>query len=438
MLFNKSIISVKNLSKSYRIYKYPFARILYFFLKNIKFLTKSFESKLFKDISVLDDITFTVNKGHTVGVIGFNGSGKSTLLQIISGITMPTSGTIEVNEKIVALLELGAGFNPEFTGKENIFIYASILGLTKKEIEERLDKIISFSELGSFIDQPIKRYSSGMYARLAFSVAMYVDGQIMIIDETLSVGDFRFQQKCIREIKKLKKNGKTIFFVSHDSTLVKSICDYAMLINRGKLISYGNTNEVINEYFALSNFKNDRNLDNDLSDSQNAIKNKHNFIDFLSLNYSADIGVSVFKGMIDYGLDNNAHIIFPGSKIKINLLISLKSDLEKAFFGFMLKDEKGIDVCGYNSLGNDKSYDLKKNVTYSYTLVFNLPPLTAKKYSIDFAVSSGTWEIHNHKIWVYDGLVFKVESNERLFNSHTYIALGKNQIISEVLKGFDE
>ncbi len=197
---------------------------------------------------VLKDINLDIKKGETVALIGVNGSGKSTLLKLMTQIIFPNKGTIETKGKLTSLLELGAGFHPDFSGRENIYFNSSIFGLTRKEIDARLDQIIEFSELQDFIDNPVRTYSSGMYMRLAFSVAINVDADILLIDEILSVGDQHFQEKCFNKMRELKKEGKTMVFVTHSMESVKNLCDRAVWLSDGVVRMDGNTDEVVNEY----------------------------------------------------------------------------------------------------------------------------------------------------------------------------------------------
>ena len=198
--------------------------------------------------TVLDNISVDIKKGDTVALIGTNGSGKSTLLKLMTKIIYPTSGKIETRGKLTSLLELGAGFHPDFSGRENIYFNASIFGMSKAEIDEKLDDIISFSELEEFIDNPVRTYSSGMYMRLAFSVAINVDADILLIDEILAVGDQHFQEKCLNKMLELKKQGKTMVFVSHSPTSVKFLCDKAVWLNNGSIEMYGKTEDVLERY----------------------------------------------------------------------------------------------------------------------------------------------------------------------------------------------
>lgn len=197
---------------------------------------------------VLKDINVTIKNGEAVALIGVNGSGKSTLLKLMTKIIYPTKGKIEVNGKLTSLLELGAGFHPDFSGRENIYFNASIFGLTKKQIDDRLEQIIEFSELQDFIDNPVRTYSSGMFMRLAFAVAINVDADILLVDEILSVGDQHFQEKCINKMKELKKQGVTMVFVTHSLQSARELCDRAIWLSKGEVKLDGNTNEVIDKY----------------------------------------------------------------------------------------------------------------------------------------------------------------------------------------------
>ncbi len=197
---------------------------------------------------VLKDINVQIHKGEAVALVGVNGSGKSTLLKLMTKIIYPTKGKITTNGKLTSLLELGAGFHPDFSGRENIYFNASIFGLTKKEIDERLEQIIEFSELKNYIDNPVRTYSSGMFMRLAFSVAINVDAEILLVDEILSVGDQHFQDKCLNKMKELKKEGKTMVFVTHSLGAARELCDRAIWINKGVVQMDGETNQVIDEY----------------------------------------------------------------------------------------------------------------------------------------------------------------------------------------------
>jgi ABC-type polysaccharide/polyol phosphate transport system ATPase subunit len=237
---NDIAISIKNMSKDFIIYG---DKVNTLKERIIRFNKNNKEVR-----NVLNDINIDIKRGETVALIGVNGSGKSTLLKLITRIIYPSKGNIKVNGKVSSLLELGAGFHPDFSGRENIYFNASIFGLTKKEIDDRLADIIKFSELEEFIDTPIRTYSSGMYMRLAFSVAINVDADIILIDEILAVGDQHFQEKCMDKMLELKKNGKTIVFVSHSASAVKFLCDRSIWLKDGKVVMDGKTNDVLDEY----------------------------------------------------------------------------------------------------------------------------------------------------------------------------------------------
>lgn len=236
-------IEVKNMTKKFKIY-YDKASTL---KERLVFWNKKGPEVR----TVLENINLQIKKGETVALIGTNGSGKSTLLKLMTKIIYPTSGTITTYGKLTSLLELGAGFHPDFTGRENIYFNASIFGLTRKEIDNRIDKIIEFSELGEFIDNPVRTYSSGMYMRLAFSVAINVDAEILLIDEILTVGDQHFQEKCMQKLHELKNSGKTIIIVSHSLESVKLLCNRAVWIYEGKIKMDGKTNDVVDEYLKI-------------------------------------------------------------------------------------------------------------------------------------------------------------------------------------------
>ncbi len=202
--------------------------------------------------NALEDVSFEVKKGTKLGVIGTNGAGKSTLLKILSQITAPTEGKVYINGKIGSLLEVGTGFHPEMTGRENAYLNGAILGMTKAEVDRKIDSIIEFSEVGKFIDTPVKRYSSGMYVRLAFAVAAHLDPDILIVDEVLAVGDYQFQQKCLGKMEDISKGGgRTVLFVSHQLSMIRQLCDKCLLLDHGHVVAYGDVNEVINQYLAM-------------------------------------------------------------------------------------------------------------------------------------------------------------------------------------------
>lgn len=237
---NDTVIKLESVSKHFQIYEKPHHRLMQGLFRG--------KRQFFKEFRALDNISFEIKKGETVGIIGRNGAGKSTLLQIICGTMSQSSGSVEVNGRIAALLELGSGFNPEFTGRENVFLNGSILGLKQEEIEERFDEIAAFADIGEFIEQPVKTYSSGMFVRLAFAVNIMSNPEIMVVDEALAVGDMNFQAKCITALTRIQNNGATILFVSHDVGSVKSLCSRGIYLEGGKLKQIGASADVAESY----------------------------------------------------------------------------------------------------------------------------------------------------------------------------------------------
>ena len=233
-------ISLKGVNKYFHIYDKPHHRLMQSLLGG--------KRRYYKEFQALEDISFDVVKGDTVGIIGRNGAGKSTLLQIICGTMAQSSGDIQIDGRIAALLELGSGFNPEFTGRENVYMNGVVLGFSRDEIESRFEEIMAFADIGNFIDQPVKTYSSGMYVRLAFSVSINVDPDILVIDEALAVGDAGFQHKCLKHLEKMRNNGCTILYVSHGIGSIRNFCDRAIWLNAGNQVAYSEANEVADLY----------------------------------------------------------------------------------------------------------------------------------------------------------------------------------------------
>lgn len=235
-----TIVEVSNLTKAYKLYSKKSDRLR----EALDFSGKQYHTPFY----ALNDVSFAIEKGETIGILGTNGSGKSTLLKILSGVVAPTSGSVMVNGKISALLELGAGFNPEYTGLENIALHGTMMGYSSEEMEKKAEEIIRFADIGEYITQPVKTYSSGMFARLAFAAAINVEPEVLIVDEVLSVGDLRFQIKCMNQMKKMMENGTTILYVSHDISSVRRFCRRSLWLNKGQLMAAGETNEVADQY----------------------------------------------------------------------------------------------------------------------------------------------------------------------------------------------
>ncbi|EFE6193565.1 ABC transporter ATP-binding protein, partial [Escherichia coli] len=251
-------IEVKNISKCYQVYNKPVQRLKQILFGKQKEHTERVQRVNYDEFWALQDINFVLPRGETLGVVGKNGSGKSTLLQIIAGTLTPTSGSVTINGRVAALLELGAGFNNEFTGRENVYLNASLLGLSKEQVDNKLDDILAFADIGHFIDSAVRSYSSGMLVRLAFAIQAQLDPEILIVDEALAVGDAKFQAKCFNRLKKLKENGTSILFVSHATEQIVTHCDRAILLNDGLLLAQDRPKVVVNQYLDLLFGKNSK------------------------------------------------------------------------------------------------------------------------------------------------------------------------------------
>ena len=359
-------ISVNDVSKMYKLYDNPMDR-----LKESLGLSRK---KKYKEHYALNHVSFQVHKGETVGIIGTNGSGKSTILKIITGVLSPTAGEIAVNGRISALLELGAGFNGEYSGLENVYLNGSMIGFSREEIDAKLQSILDFADIGDFIYQPVKTYSSGMFVRLAFAVAINIDPEILIVDEALSVGDVFFQAKCYRKFEEFKEMGKTILFVSHDLSSIGKYCDRVVLLNKGEKLAEGGAKEMVNLYRrVLVNQYDDADLeegaenaearqDGQLTDGtagENVSKKEHAgggraMKDSLNLNpkvleYGSKLGEIVdFAIRDDTGMITN--VIEKGKEFSVQMKVRFQADVNDPIFAFTLKDLKGTEITGTNTM----------------------------------------------------------------------------------------
>lgn len=371
----ETIINVENLSKSYKLYDSPKER-----LKESLSLT---HKKYHREFYALKDINFNVSKGEILGIVGVNGSGKSTLLKIITDVLNPSSGTVTVKGKISALLELGAGFNPEYTGMENIYLNGTLLGYTNDEMKEKIPKIIQFAEIGDFIDQPVKSYSSGMFARLAFAVAINVDPDILIVDEALSVGDLNFQLKCMKKFDEFRNAGKTILFVSHDVNAIKRYCTRTIWIKQGELIANGDTDEVTDRYL---DFLHSAEAGEFRSDGKSKIVENNTFVeeDFLPKNPN-DIGRIQNVRILNADGEEVEDVSF-GEEITVELnYIMKRDDIKNLVLGIAIYSLDNQYICGLNTLLDkyNVNYHIGKNKMKLTYKKFNLLGGT---YSFDVAI----------------------------------------------------
>ena len=342
-------IAVDHISKVYKLYDKPMDRMV-----EALGLTKK---KKYREHFALSDVSFQVKKGECVGIIGTNGSGKSTILKIITGVLNPTGGgTLTVNGRIQALLELGAGFNQEYTGIENIYLNGTMNGFTEQEIESRMQDILDFADIGDYVKQPVKTYSSGMFVRLAFSVAINIDPEILIVDEALSVGDVFFQAKCYHKFEEFKKMGKTIIFVSHDLSSVSKYCDRVVLLNQGIKLGEGSPKEMIDDYkrvlvgqYELPESKSESSLLND-EQIQVAVQKKAAKQDTSKLlEYGTkEAVIEQFYMTDDRGTESKS--IIKGSQFTIHMKVRFMADLPAPIFAFSIKTVKGTEITGTNTM----------------------------------------------------------------------------------------
>lgn len=341
-------IAVDHISKVYKLYDKPMDRMV-----ETLGLTKK---KKYREHFALSDVSFQVKKGECVGIIGTNGSGKSTILKIITGVLNPTGGTLTVNGRIQALLELGAGFNMEYTGIENIYLNGTMNGFTEQEIESRMQDILDFADIGDYVKQPVKTYSSGMFVRLAFSVAINIDPEILIVDEALSVGDVFFQAKCYHKFEEFKKMGKTIIFVSHDLSSVSKYCDRVVLLNQGVKLGEGSPKEMIDDYkrvlvgqYELPESKSESSLLND-EQIQVAVQKKAAKQDTSKLlEYGTkEAVIEQFYMTDDRGTESKS--IIKGSEFTIHMKVRFMADLPAPIFAFSIKTVKGTEITGTNTM----------------------------------------------------------------------------------------
>ena len=344
-------ISVKDVSKMYKLFDKNSDR-----LKDALGFSKK---QLYKEHYALHHLSFDVYKGETVGIIGTNGAGKSTILKIITGVLNPTEGELEINGRISALLEVGAGFNPEYNGIENVYLNGTMLGFTKEEIDERLPKILEFADIGDFVYQPVKTYSSGMFVRLAFAVAINIDPEILIVDEALSVGDVFFQAKCYQKFEDFKRDGKTILCVSHDLGSISRYCDRVILLNKGEKQSEGKPKEMINLYKRLITTKADNNQNENAKDKElvsiNSISGewKKNFTVNPKLEEYGDGKANIIDFAIIDNEGNLTNVIEKGTKFTVKTKIRIEEPIKDPIFTLTFKNVRGIDITGTNTMLED-------------------------------------------------------------------------------------
>ncbi len=404
-------VEFQGVSKSYAIYDAPGDR-----LKELLSLNRL---KRHQDFWALHDVSFEVKRGETFCIVGENGSGKSTLLQMVAGILHPTSGTVAVHGRVSALLELGAGFNPEFSGRDNVYLNGSILGLTTRQIDQRYQDIAAFAEIGDFIDQPVKTYSSGMVVRLAFAVAINVDPEILLVDEALAVGDIYFRQRCMRKVHELRQRGITILFVSHAVSDVKAIGDRVLWLDHGRMIDCGEPDRVVSKYLAAMTEKDSTYLLlKSAADPQRRLGGPiqapeivetipnidHRFGD----GRAAIIGIAV--------LDEQGRavpILEPSTRIVVRISVRATADVALPIVGFMLRNQLGMDFSGTNTAR--EGYELAPLQPGDVTTVdfyLDLPELYPASFSFSPAIADGTLMGYQMCDWIDNAITLQMGRSE--------------------------
>ena len=420
---NDIAIKVENLNKVYKLYDKPIDR-----MKEALSLSKK---KYSRDHYALKDISFEIKKGETIGIIGVNGSGKSTLLKIITGVLTQTTGYVQVNGKISALLELGAGFNPEYTGLENIYLNGTMMGYSKEDMDDRVQPIVEFADIGEFINQPVKTYSSGMFARLAFAVAINVEPDILIVDEALSVGDVFFQLKCFKKFDEFRQKKKTILFVSHDLSSIIKYCSKCIMLKKGFLLDFDNTKKVVDLYKKDISYSNNQVTLTEKIEKFNYKLWKDNIVtnkDFIEYgNKRIEI--------IDYGIFNDKNVltnsIEKGSYFSIKMLLKFNETIENPIVAFSIKDINGFEVTGTNTFLekiNIGVFEQNNVVEINFSQVLNLQNYTFF-LSLGCTNFSGSGELEvYHRL--YDILQINIISQK---NSNGYFDMN-SQFICKIKK----
>ncbi len=402
------VVNFRNVSKSYSIYDTPGDRLTE--------LVSGNRLKRHRDFWALRDVSFEIQRGETFCILGENGSGKSTLLQLVAGILQPTSGSVEVNGRISALLELGAGFNPEFTGRDNVYLNGAILGLSTREVDSFYDSIVDFAEIGDFILQPVKTYSSGMVVRLAFAVAIHVKPEILLVDEALSVGDIYFRQRCMRKVHELRSQGVTILFVSHAIGDVKAIGDRALWLDRGQVRDLGSTEQVVPRYLAAMAEKDSAYVEHHpaqatgaLADSAPEVVTRIPNVDHRHGDGRARIiGIAVVR---EDGTP--LPILEPSSRVVVRISVRAEEEIASPNVGFMLRNHLGIDFAGTNILRQGHQLaPLRRNQVVTVDFHLDLPELYPGAFSFSPAIADGN--LTNYKMcdWIDNAVTLQMGHGE--------------------------
>jgi lipopolysaccharide transport system ATP-binding protein len=416
-------IRVRDLGKVYRIYRKPADRLKQMLLRRRQY---------FEEYWALRGVDIEIARGEAIGIVGRNGSGKSTFLQLVCGTMSPTIGTVETNGRVAALLELGAGFNPEFTGRENVYLAATILGLSREEIAERLQDILDFAGIGEFIDQPVKIYSSGMYARLAFAVVAHVQPDILIVDEILAVGDAAFVQKCMRFIHKFSEQG-TLLFVSHDPNAVLTLCERALWLDRGTVRRFGKAKDICEEYMAALHVEGDDAggfhfggtrkriapatiISDERAEflKKSTLRNDIEVFDFdPNAPWFGAKGATIANVTLRAASGEQMPFLEGGEEVEIEIIAHVSTDLTQPIIGYLVKNHLGQAIFGDNTYisYNNVPHGVAAGQQLTAQFHFMMPYLASGDYSISVAIADGTQAEHTQHHWLDDALFFRVHAS---------------------------
>ena len=397
----KNLLSINKISKSFIQYSSEYKRILSWF---------GIPSNSISEINVLENISFTIKEGESVGILGQNGAGKSTLLKIITGTLAPSSGNVIMNGRISAILELGMGFHPDLTGRQNVYHSAGLMGFIESQVDSVIDEIESFAEINEYFDQPVRLYSSGMQVRVAFSIATAFRPEVLIIDEALSVGDAYFQHKCFERIKNFKDQGTSLLFVSHDKSAILSLCDRAILLEKGNIIKDANPEEVLDFYNALIAKKETTTIRQEVGKT-----GKMETISGTGEATIESIGIYNDKDMI---LDT----VGVGEEVFLKVKVKVNKDIDELVLGYMIKDRLGLDIFGINTHHLDaKVYNLKcgQKIIFSFLFPVNIG---VGSYSLTLALHKGDTHLVNNYEWRDKAYIFSVVNvRQRAFSGNAWI-----------------
>lgn len=421
-------LRAQSVSKCYELYGAPRDRLKQFMLPRLQRAVGMARRSYYREFWSLRDVSFSLERGQTLGIVGRNGAGKSTLLQILCGTLTPTAGQIEVRGRVAALLELGAGFNPEFTGRENVFMAATLLGLALHEVQARFDAIAAFADIGEFLEQPVKTYSSGMYVRLAFAIIAHVDADILIIDEALAVGDAYFAQKCMRFLRRFREHG-TLLFVSHDASAVVGLCDRALWLEGGRLVEYGAAKAVMEHYLAdLYGTGQPADLQETqgagtgrLPDTQASAEEGASFV-LEEPSADVDLGAAAAAFGAGGARIEEVHLLSEdgralaavqgGETVRLDVQVRTAVPLARPIVGFIVKDRLGQHLFGENTFVRYRlvAHAIDARCQFRAQFVFRMPTLPRGDYSIAVAVADGTQDEHVIHEWKHDALLFQSHS----------------------------